>query len=212
MLHEFWADFLPTVLLYITVLLSCLTCSTSPHPTPSRAPAPPPRRTRTEIVITRAGVLGLRSRLTRSGPGGPAQSLQVSRLHRQASCLTCATSPHPTPSRAPAPPHRRTRTEIVITRAGVLGLRSRLARSGPGGPAQPLQVSRLHRQASCLTCATSPHPTPSRAPAPPYHGHSTSMSKVGPSLPVRKFQFRAFALKTVYLTRGLALRACSPIY
>ena len=124
---------------------SCLPCATSPRPTPSRAPAPPHRRTRTEIVITRAGILGLRSRLARSGPGGPAQPLQVSRLHRQASCLTCATSPHPTPSLAPAPPHRRTRTEIVITRAGTLGLRSRLARSGPGGPAQPLQVSRLHR-------------------------------------------------------------------
>ncbi len=56
-------------------------------------------------------------------------------------------------------------TEIVITRAGTLGLRSRLARSGPGGPAQPLQVSRLHRHASCLTCATSPRPTPA-PPAP----------------------------------------------
>jgi hypothetical protein len=95
--------------------------------------------------------------LARSGPGGPAQPLQASRLHRHASCLTCATSPHPPPSRAPAPPHRRTRTEIVITQAGILGLRSRLARSGPGGPAQPLQASRLHRHASCLTCATSPH-------------------------------------------------------
>jgi hypothetical protein len=42
-----------------------------------------------------------------TGPGGPAQ---LSRLHRHASCLTCATSPHPTPSRAPAPPHRRTRS------------------------------------------------------------------------------------------------------
>jgi len=44
-------------------------------------------------------------------------------------------------------------------RGGILGLRSRLARSGPGGPAQPLQVSRLHRHASCLTCDTSPHCT-----------------------------------------------------
>jgi hypothetical protein len=113
---------------------SCLTCATSPHPPPSRAPAPPHRRTRTEIVITQAGILGLRSRLARSGPGGPAQPLQASRLHRHASCLTCATSPHPPPSRAPAPPHRRTRTEIVITQAGILGLRSRLARSGPGVP------------------------------------------------------------------------------
>ena len=43
-------------------------------------------------------------------------------------------------------------------RAGILGLRSRLARSGPGGPAQPPQVSRLHRHA-CLTCDTSPHCT-----------------------------------------------------
>ena len=57
-----------------------------------------------------------------------------------------------------APPHR---PEIVVTQAGILGLRWRLARSGPGGPAQPLEVSRLHRHASCLTCATSPHPTPS---------------------------------------------------
>jgi hypothetical protein len=145
---------------------SCLTCATSPHPTPSLAPAPQHRLTLTEIVITRAGILGLRSRLARSGPGGPAQPLEVSRLHRHASCLTCATSPHPTPSLAPAPQHRLTLTEIVITRAGILGLRSRLARSGPGGPAQPLEVSRLHRHASCLTCATSPHPTPSLAPAP----------------------------------------------
>jgi hypothetical protein len=145
---------------------SCLTCATSPRPTPSRAPAPPHCRSWTEIVITRAGILGLRSRLARSGPGGPAQPLQVSRLHRHASCLTCATSPRPTPSRTPAPPHCRSWTEIVITRAGILGLRSRLARSGPGGPAQPLQVSRLHRHASCLTCATSPRPTPSRIPHP----------------------------------------------
>ena len=101
----------------------------------------------------------MRSRLARPDPGGPAQPLQVSRLHRHASCVTRATSPHPTPSLAPAPPHRRTRTEIVITQAGILGLRSRLARSGPGGPAQPLQASRLHRQASCLTCDTSPHCT-----------------------------------------------------
>ena len=43
------------------------------------------------------------------------------------------------------------RPEIVLTRAGILGLRSRLARSGPGGPAQPLHVSRLHGHASCLT-------------------------------------------------------------
>jgi len=55
--------------------------------------------------------------------------------------------------------HRRTRLQIVLTRAGILGLRSRLARSGPGGPAQPPQVSRLHRHASCLTCDTSPHCT-----------------------------------------------------
>jgi hypothetical protein len=189
----------------------CLTCATSPRPTPP----PPHSRTRTEIVITRAGILGLRSRLARSGPGGPAQPLQVSRLHPHAPCLTCATSPRPTPhpphsrtrteiviTRAgilglrsrlarsgpgvphslcrfpgsihthhvslapphpvqhPHPPHSRTRTEIVITRAGILGLRSRLARSGPGGPAQPLQVSRLHPHAPCLTCATSPRPTP----------------------------------------------------
>jgi hypothetical protein len=154
---------------------SCLTCATSPHPPPSRAPAPPHRRTRTEIVITQAGILGLRSRLARSGPGGPAQPLQASRLHQHASCLTCATSPHPPPSRAPAPPHRRTRTEIVITQAGILGLRSRLARSGPGGPAQPLQASRLHQHASCLTCATSPHPPPSRAPAPPHRRTRTEI-------------------------------------
>ena len=74
------------------------------------------RRTRLQIVLTRAGILGLRSRLARSGPGGPAQPLQVSRLHRHASCLTCATSPHPTPSLALGP-------EIVLTRAGILGLR-----------------------------------------------------------------------------------------
>jgi hypothetical protein len=65
----------------------------------------------------------------------------------------------PHPVQHSHPPHSRTRPEIVITRAGILGLRSRLARSGPGGPAQPLQVSRLHRHASCLTCATSPRPT-----------------------------------------------------
>jgi hypothetical protein len=41
-------------------------------------------------------------------------------------------------------------------RAGILGLRSRLVRSGPGGPPQPLQVSRLHRHASCLTRSNSP--------------------------------------------------------
>ncbi len=161
--------------------------------------------------------------MARSGPGGPAQPLQVSRLHRHASCITCATSPLPTPSLALAPPrpenrpnsnrnpwievglgqigtrgsrtvsegfqvpttrimshlshltpsstlprtHRRTRVQIVLTETGILGLRSRLARSGPGGPAQPLQVSRLHRHASCLTCATSPHPTPSLALALP---------------------------------------------
>jgi hypothetical protein len=181
---------------------SCLTCATSPHQTPSRAPAPPHRRTRTEIVITRAGIHGLRSRLARSGPGGPAQPLEVSRLHRHASCLTCATSPHQTPSRAPAPPHRRTRTEIVITRAGIHGLRSRLARSGPGGPAQPLEVSRLHRHASCLTCATSPHQTPSRAPAPPHrrtrteivitragiHGLRSRLARSGPGGPAQPLE------------------------
>jgi hypothetical protein len=101
------------------------------HLTPSQHPPSSPRRTRTEIVIARAGILGLRSRLARSGPGGLAQPLQVSRLHQHASCLTCATSPRPnTPPSSP----RRTRTEIVIARAGILGLRSRLARSGPGGP------------------------------------------------------------------------------
>jgi hypothetical protein len=56
--------------------------------------------------------------------------------------------------------YRRKCAVQTITRAGILGLRSRLARSGPGGPAQPLQVSRLHRHAPCLTCATSPRPTP----------------------------------------------------
>jgi hypothetical protein len=164
---------------------SCLTCATSPHPTPSLAPAPQHRLTLTEIVITRAGILGLRSRLARSGPGGPAQPLEVSRLHRHASCLTCATSPHPTPSLAPAPQHRLTLTEIVITRAGILGLRSRLARSGPGGPAQPLEVSRLHRHASCLTCATSPHPTPSLAPAPHHNSHRRAWpTPGGPAQPL----------------------------
>jgi len=42
---------------------------------------------------------------------------------------------------------------LVITREGILGLRSRLARSGPGGPAQPLQASRLHPHAA--GCAAS---------------------------------------------------------
>ncbi len=117
-----------------TSKIATLMVHTSPHPTPSLALAPP----RPEIVLTRAGILGLRWRLARSGPGGPAQPLHVSRLHGHASCLTCATSPHPTPFPRT---HRRTRLQIVLTRAGILGLRSRLARSGPGGPAQPLQVS-----------------------------------------------------------------------
>jgi hypothetical protein len=44
--------------------------------------------------------------------------------------VSLAPPPHPTPSLALAPPHR---PEIVLTQAGILGLRSRLARSGPGG-------------------------------------------------------------------------------
>ena len=156
-----------------------------PHPIqhPPSPPHPPHRRTRTEIVITRAGILGLRSRLARSGPGGPAQPLDRKSTRLNSSHLIASRMPSSSPaspvSRFPGsidthhvslgPPHpvqhppsppRRTRTEIVITRAGILGLMWRLARSGPGGPAQPLQVSRLHPHASCLTCATSPRPTP----------------------------------------------------
>jgi hypothetical protein len=42
------------------------------------------------------------------------------------------------------------------------------------------------------------------------HGHSACMSELGPSFPPRRFQFRAPALKTVYLIRRLHLRAFSP--
>jgi hypothetical protein len=141
-------------------------------------PRPPHRRTRTEIVITRAGILGLRSR--QSSDLGPSKMADrpsyrncdrnkssvhapFSYITRRPGFVVSLAPPHPV--QHPHPPHRRTRTEIVITRAGVLGLRSRLARSGPGGPAQPLQVSRLHPHAPCLTCATSPRPTPA-PPAP----------------------------------------------
>ena len=94
----------------------------------------------------------LQIRTKRKAPISSGAHLNMMRVYRQSQTIHTLTLSHP-----------RTDPAIVLTRAGILGLRSRLARSGPGGPAQPLQVSRLHRHTSCLTCATSPHPTPSVA-------------------------------------------------
>ena len=131
-------------------------CNTLPPHAPSNPASNRPNPGRNPWIEVALGQIGPRGSRTASA-GFQAPSTRIMSHLR-----------HLTPSNTRTPRTVESGTQIVITRAGVLGFMWRLARSGPGGPALLLQASRLHPHASCLTCATSLHPTPAPpAPSPP---------------------------------------------